>query len=287
MEDPRHLIEVVRTKVVDWIYHVVGLLPNMVSAVLVVLLAWLVGRMLLRAIAPLTARVVPSPTIRKLLHIVLYLIVLVIGTFAALSILHLDKTVTSLLAGAGILGLAFSLAFQDLASNFIAGVVMAMQNPVRIGDLVETAGQYGVVEHIGLRTTGIRNLQGVRVILPNKEVFQNVLINYTYNGVRRVDLVTRVRLDADLERTQRVLSTAVEAVPDVLPEHPVDVFYQEFAESGIVFEVRFWITSDSNRHFHTVRSNAIMAIRKALDAEGIVVPAPVRTVEVRPTQPGS
>lgn len=279
MEDVRQGFTLVRTKLGDWLEGLIVLLPNIVSAVLIVLLAWSIAKLLLRITAPLSERLVTSTTLRRLMNYTLYLAVMLVGLFAALSVLHLDKTVTSLLAGAGILGLAFSLAFQDLASNFIAGVVIATQHPIRLGDLVETAGQHGTVERINLRTTEIRSLQGVQTIVPNKEIFQHVLVNYTRNGTRRVDLVTRVRLDADLDLVQRTATEAVRHVDGVLPDQEVVVFFQEFAESAIVFEVRFWIASASNRHFHTVRSAAIMAVRAAFDQAGITVPAPVRTVE--------
>ncbi len=282
VDDVRQGFMLVREKLGDWLEGLIVMLPNIASAVLIVVLAWFIAKLLLKATTPLAARLITSTTLRRLMGMVLYLAVMLVGTFAALSVLHLDKTVTSLLAGAGILGLAFSLAFQDLASNFIAGVVIATQHPIRIGDLVETAGQYGTVQRIDLRTTEIRSLQGVQTIVPNKEIFQNVLINYTRNGTRRVDLVLRVRLDADLPLVEKLATEAVRGVDGVLADEEVVVFFQEFAESAVVFEVRFWITSTSNRHFHYVRSAAIKAVRAAFDRHGVVIPAPVRTVEMRP-----
>ncbi|MDX9751264.1 MAG: mechanosensitive ion channel family protein [Flavobacteriales bacterium] len=284
MDDVRKGFVLVREKLGDWLEGLIGMLPNIATAVLIVVLSALAARLVLKAVAPLAARLITSTTLRRLLGMGLYISVMLMGVFAALSVLHLDKTVTSLLAGAGILGLAFSLAFQDLASNFIAGVVIATQHPIRIGDLVETAGQHGTVERINLRTTEIRSLQGIQTVVPNKEIFQNVLLNYSRNATRRVDLVVRVRLDADLPRVERVATEAVRGVDGVLASEEVVVFFQEFAESAVVFEVRFWITSGRNRHFHYVRSAAIKAIRAAFDREGIVIPAPVHTVEVDRTR---
>lgn len=280
MIEAKKALDLIRDKLIAWMESLIVMLPNIASAVLIVLISWLAARLLLKAAAPLASRVVTSTTLRRLMGYVLFLSVMFVGVFAALSVLHLDKTVTSLLAGAGILGLAFSLAFQDLASNFIAGVVIATHHPIRLGDLVETAGQYGTIERINLRTTEIRSLQGVQTIVPNKEIFQNVLINYTRNGTRRVDLVSRVRLDADLQHVEHLVTEAVRDVDGVLTDHEVVVFFQEFADSSVVFEVRFWIASTSNRHFHAVRSSAIKAIQAALNKAGIVIPAPIRTLDL-------
>lgn len=107
--------------------------------------------------------------LRNLISNAVYLLIIIIALFGALSILHLDKTVTSILAGAGIVGLALGFAFQDIAANFISGVAMAVQRPIRTGELVEVAGQLGIVERIDLRTTEIKSLQGLQVIIPNKE----------------------------------------------------------------------------------------------------------------------
>jgi small conductance mechanosensitive channel len=279
-EEIRNGFHLMREKLGDWLEGLISMLPNLATAVLIVVLSSLVARFLLRFTAPLAARLIPSTTLRRLLGLVVYLAVMLVGLFAALSVLHLDKTVTSLLAGAGIIGLAFSLAFQDLASNFIAGVVIATQHPIRVGDLVETAGQHGTVERIDLRTTEIRSLQGVQTIVPNKDIFQGVLLNYSRNPTLRVDLAVRVRLDADLELVERVATEAVRSVDGVLANEEVVVFFQQFGESAVHFEVRFWIVSGRNRHFHQVRSAAIKAIRAAFDRHGIVIPPQVHAVEI-------
>lgn len=272
-------VDLVQRKLMHWLEGLVVMLPNMVLAALIVVLFWLLARLLRFLVGRVLQRMVPSDTLQRLITGALYITVVLVGAFVALSVLHLDKTVTSLLAGAGILGLAFGFAFQDIASNFIAGVLMAAQRPLRVGDLVETSDHLGVVQRIDLRTTELRNLQGLQVIIPNKDIFQNVLINYTRNGVRRVDLEVGVSYGEDLERVRRVTVEAVAKVNDVLVEKGVDLFYQGFGDSSISFEVRFWITSESNRHFHAVRSEVIMAIKAAFGREGITIPFPIRTLD--------
>jgi small conductance mechanosensitive channel len=272
-------VDQVQRKLTGWLESLVDMLPNLVLAALIVVFFWLLARAVRGLANRIILRFFESSTLQRLIVGALYITVVLIGAFTALSVLHLDKTVTSLLAGAGILGLALGFAFQDIASNFIAGVLMAAQRPLRVGDLVETSGQFGVVERIDLRTTTLRNLQGIMVIIPNKEIFQTVLKNYTRNGTRRVDLAIGVSYAEDLEHVERVTIAAIRTVADVLEDKPVHVFYQGFADSSITLEARFWITSVSNNHFHTVRSNAIKAVHQAYRNAGITIPFPIRTLD--------
>jgi small conductance mechanosensitive channel len=209
----------------------------------------------------------------------MYLLVLLVGLFGALSVLHLDKTVTSMLAGAGIIGLALGFAFQDIAANFLSGVVMAVQRPLRTGELVETSGHLGVVEHIDLRTTELRNMQGLQVIVPNKDIFQSALINYTRNGSRRVDLSVGTSYGDDLEKVERITIEAVQGIGDLVPDKEVELFFNEFGDSSINHEVRFWIEAKGNKHYNDMRSRAIKAIKAAYDREGIMIPFPIRTLD--------
>lgn len=280
MVEAMKAMEIIRSKLVQWIEGLVVMLPNFVLALLIVVGFWLTARLVRKGMDKLLGRFFQSESLQRLISTLLYATIMLVGMFTALSVLHLDRTVTSLLAGAGIIGLALGFAFQDIAANFIAGILMASQHPIRVGDLIETAGEMGVVQRIDLRTTELRNLQGVQVIVPNKDIFQNKLINYTRNGVRRVDLELGVSFAEDFSHVAAVSMDAVKAVPDVLVERGVDVFYQGVLESRVAFEVRFWITSDSNRHFHTVRSRVIVALKEAYRREGITIPFPIRTLDL-------
>ena len=280
MIEAKKALELIQGKLTTWLESMVAMLPNIALATLIVVVSWLAARLLRSLADRLMSRFVESATLRRLFGTILYVAIILLGAFMALSVMHLDKTVTSLLAGAGILGLALGFAFQDIASNFIAGILMAAQKPLKVGDLVETDGHLGVVQRIDLRTTELRNMQGLQVIIPNKDVFQRVLINYTRNGTRRVDLEVGISYTEDLGRVKQVTTGAVGAVKDVLIDRGVDLFYQRFDDSSIVFEVRFWITSVSNNHFHTVRSNVIMAIKAAYNETGITIPFPIRTLDL-------
>ena len=277
--NPADAVDLVENKLSIWLKEFIKLLPNLVLAAVIITAGWLLARLARKVVSNLIGRVTDSKNLRRLISNVVYLIVLLVGVFGALSILHLDKAVTSILAGAGILGLALGFAFQDIAANFLSGAVMAVQRPIRTGELVETGDHIGVVERIELRTTELRNMQGVQVIIPNKEIFQKPLMNYTRNGSRRVDLSIGISYGDDLEKVMRVTIAAVEGIGELLPDKKVELFYKEFGGSSINFDVRFWIEASSNKHYRDMMSRAIMAIKAAYDKEDIMIPYPIRTLD--------
>ncbi|HQW06912.1 MAG: mechanosensitive ion channel [Flavobacteriales bacterium] len=272
-------IRLVEEKLFDWIKTFIQMLPNVMLAALIVVIAWLLARLARYWSKRLVAKMTDSLTLRRLIGNSVYLLVVLIGLFGALSILHLDKTVTSILAGAGIIGLALGFAFQDIAANFISGITMAAQRPIRVGELIGTNDHIGTVERIDLRTTELRDLQGIQIIIPNKDIFQSVLMNYTRHGIRRVDIVVGVSYGDDLQKAELVTIEAVRSVPERLQDHEVELYYQGFGDSSIDLEVRFWINATSNAHYNDMRSRAIKAIKSAYDREGITIPFPIRTLD--------
>ncbi|MBZ0112317.1 MAG: mechanosensitive ion channel family protein [Thermoanaerobaculia bacterium] len=267
-------------KVEGWGQTAVSSLPNVVVAivlvVLFVLLSWAVKSLLRRGLkhTPIT-----KPVANLMVAATGFLVV-VTGLFIALGILGLDKTVTSLLAGVGILGLALGFAFQDIASNFIAGIILSFRRPAQPGDLVETNDFQGVVQEINLRSTLLRLPTGQVVYIPNKKVFENSITNYSQLGVRRVDVEVGVSYGDDLEAAHRLAVDAVEALDLHQPDHPVQVFFREFGDSSINLDVQFWIEFGEQSDYLAAKSAAILAIKRAFDDGGITIPFPIRTLDI-------
>ena len=272
-------VTLVEGKLLHWLKEIIILLPNMLLAAAIVVFGWLMAKLARSIILKLLGRTKFGLSLRRLIADATALLVMMVGLFGALSVLHLDKTVTSILAGAGIIGLALGFAFQDIAANFISGVAMAVQRPIRAGELIETSGQVGVVERIDLRTTELRDLQGLQVIIPNKLIFQSILTNYTRNGERRVDLELGVSYGDDLEKVEKVTIEAVKTIEGLLPGHDVELFFKEFGDSSINLVVRFWVSSKSQGYYKGRRSAAIVAIKSAYDKNDIMIPFPIRTMD--------
>jgi small conductance mechanosensitive channel len=179
-----------------------------------------------------------------------------------------------------VLGIALGFAFQDIAANFVSGVLLAMRRPFRIGDLIETNDFLGRIERTDLRATVVRRLDGPLVIIPNKEVFQNAIVNYSQAPRRRVEVNMGVSYQADLQRAQDIAVEAVTPLAAELGDGKVEFFYKEFGASSIDFVVRFWVNDSEQVVTLGTRSRMIKAIKTAYDEHGIGIPFPMRTLDL-------
>jgi len=205
--------------------------------------------------------------------------VLGVTFFVALSILNLDKAVTSILAGAGIIGLALAFAFQDIASNFMSGIFLSIRRPLHTGDIVQIKDYMGKITQINLRDTVLRTFQGQMVIIPNKEVLQNPIENYSLLGKRRMDLTVGVSYGDDLQKVKNVTLKALEGIEGLTKDDEITFFYKEFGDSSINFDVRLWVHTPEQPEYLQVRSEAVMRIKKAYDENNITIPFPIRTLD--------
>jgi small conductance mechanosensitive channel len=273
-------------KLEHWRLATVAHLPNLLVALLVLVLFWLVSRLARRGTSRLLQRTSVPAALAGLAATAAGFLAFLTGLFFALGVLGLDKTVTSLLAGFGILGLALGFALQDIAANFMAGVLLAFRRPVSVGEIVETQGITGVVEQIDLRSTYIRRPTGELVIIPNKAVFEKTIINYSRPSQRRVDLTVGVSYEDDLEQVREVAIAAIEVIPERDEAKPVELYFQEFGDSAIQLVVRFWASYHRRAEYLQARSAAIVAIKQAFDREGISIPFPTQ-VTMGPGDAGS
>jgi small-conductance mechanosensitive channel len=266
-------------KLTGWLEQLVEMLPNFVLAIIVLVAFVFVGRVIRNLVSKLLNKTLNNSSLSSIISKIIYVIILTVGSFAALSLLNLDKTVTSLLAGAGILGLALGFAFQDIATNFIAGFFMAIKRPFQIGQVIHCEGHSGVVRHIGIRTTEIISFQGQEIIIPNKLLFQNPLINDSENIYKRIDLEVGFSYGEDLERVRYISIESVKNIPNIQKDKEVDLVYLEFGASSINFRIMIWVIFKSQLDFLKSQSEAIIAIKKAYDKEDIMIPFPIRTLD--------
>ena len=273
-------IDIVYDKVNGWWETAVSVFPNFIVAIIVLVIFYLIAKYIKHLLKKFFQKFYGQSAVINLFSNIVYLSVLTAGLFVALDILDLDKTVTSMLAGLGILGLALGFAFQEIASNFISGIILSINKPFTIGDIIEVDGNTGTVEFVSLRTTNIRTFQGQKILIPNKTIFQNAITNYTENGKRRVDLEVGVSYGDDLEKVQKVTLEAINSLDDILKEEAVQFFFTDYGDSSINFVVMFW-TEYKKKHseYMEAKHRAIMAINKAFNANDISIPFPIRTLD--------
>ena len=272
--------DLVTERLENWLNSGIKMLPNLVMAILVLLLFVLLGKLIRRFLSKILNRITDNRSLQSLASSIVYVAVVAIGTFIALSILKLDGAVTSLLAGAGVIGLALGFAFQDIAANFISGTMMSVRKPFNEDDLIETNDFFGLVEKIHLRTTEIRTLQGQQILIPNAEVFKKPLINYSKFGRRRIDLDVGVTYDTDLPFAKKIAREAIEQLEGIR-ETDVSIFYKEFGNSSINFTIRYWVPFQNKQAEYLAKlDEGVIAIKKAFDENGITIPFPIRTLDV-------
>lgn len=278
--NPEKAYNLLAGKFEDWLAAAIKMLPNFVVAIIIVVVFALLAKLVKRIFNNIMGRVTDNASLQGLLSSIIYVVIVAIGTFIALSVLKLDGAVTSLLAGAGVIGLALGFAFQDIASNFIAGAMMSIRKPFQEGDLIETNDFFGNVLKIHLRTTNMLTLDGQHVMIPNAEVFKKPITNYTRHKRRRIDLPVGVHYKTDLKLAKNLAVEAVKALDDIADDD-VSCFYSEFGDSSINFIIRFWIEfGNSQAIYMSKRDEAIIAIKKAFDENGITIPFPMRTLDL-------
>ena len=202
--------------------------------------------------------------------------VVIAGLVYALSTLGVQ--LGPLLGALGIGGLALAFAAQSILENFFSSILIQSRRPFRIGDQVVIGeGVEGVVEDINFRVVLIRTFDGERVLVPSSKVIQNSIMNVTARGPWRTSLAVGVAYGTDLRLAQRVLLDAVTGVDEVLPGPAPEVWFEAFGESSLDFSIRFWHTPEMATRWR-VRSLVGMAANDSLDAAGIVIPFPQRTL---------
>ena len=208
----------------------------------------------------------------------------VVVAIVAVTILldHFGVNVTAFATALGLTGLAFSLAAQETIKDAIAGFIILVDRPFRIGDRIEIQGEgtWGDVTDIGLRTTRIRTRDNRMVIVPNSVISANQLVNYTFPDPRyRIETRVGIAYGTDIQNARRVIVEAVRRVEGVLPDKPVDALYAEMGDSAMIFRVRWWVETyaDTRR----VEDNVLTSLQQALDEAGIECPFPTQSVNLR------
>lgn len=193
-------------------------------------------------------------------------------------------SVGPLLGLLGLLGLALALAFQEVLGNFIAGVMLSLQRPFRIGDEISTSGYNGTVEDVNLRSTTMTTFDGVRVFIPNSTVWEEPIENYTAHGSRRTTLELGVGYDADLDAVQEILLDTMASVEGIESKPPAQAFVHEFGDNSINFAVRFWHKPGIATEW-SVRDSLSRRLKERLDEAGVDIPFPQMVLHMDATDP--
>lgn len=270
-----------KDKLSHWIDEVVLMIPNLVLALIIMVITFLLMGLISRVLKKTLNRFMNSKAMVNLLTNIGSVLFVMAALIIVLAVLNLDQALFSLLAGAGVAGLAVGLALQDPLVNLFSSILMSARNKnYNIGDLVETNGFLGTIEEIDLRTTTLRSAQGNSIIIPNKKIVQDTLTNYSVSGNRKVELICGISYRDDLEKVQKIATQAICQQFDQAKTELIDFYYTEFDDSSINFVLRYPLSFDPSRNFMAARSQSMIAIKKAFDQAGIDIPFPIRTLDL-------
>ncbi|RME72979.1 MAG: mechanosensitive ion channel family protein [Chloroflexi bacterium] len=257
--------------------------PRLVVAIIIFLVSLYVAGLAARAVSrALSRRKRPvDPELTLLIERLTRWSIIIFGVIWALN--QVNFNVTGFVAGLGIVGFTVGFALKDVAENFVAGMLLLIQQPFDIGDAIEVNGYSGTVTDIKIRDTTIRTWDGLLVIIPNAKVYTNAITNYTRVVHRRLSLSIGVSYDTGLEAAHEVLLRAISSVPGVITDDPApQVVFKEFGESSINATLYFWIDPQQTGYFAALDA-AVKAVKQACDEAGIEIPFPIRTVYMQTT----
>ena len=272
-------VEGIWRKLGEWTDSLILSLPNFILAVLVFVLFVLAAKYLGKLLNKLLRFKVKQDSIREITIKIAKVVIIAIGFFVALGLLNLNTILTSVLAGAGVVGLAIGLALQGTLNNTFSGIILSFLPEIQIGDWIENNGYAGRVIEINLRSIIIKEADNNYVVIPNSKVIDAPFKNFSRTSRSRVMLDCGVAYESDLEFVKEL---TIKVINDAFPQNTneeVEFMYKEFGDSSINFVVRFWTNVKTNREVLLARSKAVIEIKKAFDANDINIPFPIRTLE--------
>jgi small-conductance mechanosensitive channel len=214
------------------------------------------------------ARVKLAPGLHYSISKMVNYVILVIGFFIGVAVLGFDLTRLTILVGAFGVGLGFGL--QNIINNFVSGLILLFERPIKVGDVVQLGANEGVVKHIGIRASIVEAPNGSEFIVPNAGFISETVTNWTLSDrLRRIDLPVAVAGPADARRVMELIKAAAVGQPWVLKDPPPQTLLVSFAGDSMNFELRIW--TNQSEDWSQIRSELALAVRATLAEHSIAV----------------
>lgn len=256
----------------------VGLLPRLLVALVVLVVAVGMGRIAARGLRRILVRTDFSGTHRAFFGKVAVWTFALVGLYLGLTVLEFDGVATGLLAGGGITAVVLGFAFREIGENFLAGFFLAFGRPFEVGDLIRSGDLEGVVRGVDVRHTHIRTADGRDIYIPSARIFNDPLINYTKDGLRRPSFTVGIDYRDDVEAARQELLRTVRAVPGVLAQPAPAVVIADLGPQYVELQVTFWAESDAEElSLANLRSRVMDASREGLARGGFTFSSEVTT----------
>jgi len=233
------------------------------------------GRILARRLAAGNV----SPDLIHLIRRIFYILAIALLIFTTLDLLNVPLTAFAFVSGAIAIGVGFGA--QNIINNFISGWILMWERPIRIGDFLEVGETRGTVEAINTRSTRIRRVDGVHLLIPNSQLLENTVVNWTL-----VDRVTRttVRVGVEYGSPVRLVAELMEQTAKendkILKEPPPLVIFEDFGDNALIFDLYFWVMAAADRDLRVIRSSIRFRIDELFAEHNLVIAFPQRDVHI-------
>lgn len=214
-----------------------------------------------------------------LLQRIYVIIALIVLAMLVLDLLQVPLSAFAFVSGAIAIGVGFGA--QNIINNFISGWILMWERPIRIGDFLEIGDAKGVVETINTRSTRIRRTDGVHMLVPNSQLLENMVVNWTLIDNRTRSIVrVGVAYGSPIRKVEELVLRATDDHPDTLDDPKPVVVFEDFGDNALIFDSYFWIDAVGERDLRKVRSEVRFAISDLFDEAGIVIAFPQRDVHL-------
>lgn len=252
-------------------------IPMLGIGLLVVVLFWVFAKVVAYLSQGMVQRRIESELLQQVLLTALVVVLVLVGIYVALRVTDLTRLAMTLVGGTGLVGLALGFAFRDIAENFLASILISLNHPFRIGDLVEVEGRKGYVQRVTTRGTLLMTIAGDHVQIPNSTVYKSILINYTSNQNSQFSFVVGIGYDDDVLHAQQILHGVLQDHPAVLDDPPPSVLVDLLGPATVNIKCLFWV--DISQHSFLKVCSALMRQAKiALQSAGVSMPDESREV---------
>ncbi len=257
--------------------------PVTVMQLLVVPLLIVVGILLIRWGARVISRRMmareASPDVVHLVRRVFYIVAIAILVITALDLVNVPLTAFAFVSGAIAIGVGFGA--QNIINNFISGWILMWERPIRIGDFLEIGETRGTVEAINTRSTRIRRIDGVHLLVPNSHLLENTVVNWTLvDRLARTTVRVGVAYGSPTAQVRELISQAVIEQDGVLEDPKPNVVFEDFGDNSLIFDAYFWANAGGDRDLRTIRSDIRFRIDELFREHDIVIAFPQRDIHV-------
>ena len=256
----------------------IAMLPTLVMAVIVFVVFLIIAKLVRSGAHRITVRRVEYRTAGMAVGRLAQGVVILIGILISLSIALPAFKPADIVRFLGIGSVAIGFAFRDILQNFLAGILLLITHPFRLGDQIATKDYEGTVEDIQTRATFIRTYDGRRVVIPNADLFTDVVVVNTAFDIRRVEYDIGIGYGDDAEEAKAVILQALRGIDEVLSEPAPDTLIWELADSSVKIRVRWWIRPPQRAEVLDARDRVLSVIKQRLQQKGIDLPFPTTQV---------